>query len=206
MIKHLGPKTQQFLWKFVSNCIITTFIPDEWREAFVYPIPKPKEWECELTNTRPITLLETVRKLMVKILNHRLSNLFAQKHILKGYQLAGIPGSSTMEPIRILNELIEDAKEKKSVFCQAEDGIRDLTVTGVQTCALPICFLIGQHRDAIAASFSTVLRVDTTSDGWLNRTYLLDKTHHAYMSFKFPSDKPDYTVSEIGRASCRERV
>src|SRR5204863_2425020 len=24
-------------------------------------------------------------------------------------------------------------------FCQAEDGIRDLYVTGVQTCALPIC-------------------------------------------------------------------
>src|SRR5256886_13644956 len=24
-------------------------------------------------------------------------------------------------------------------FFQAEDGIRDLTVTGVQTCALPIC-------------------------------------------------------------------
>src|SRR5256886_12174727 len=27
------------------------------------------------------------------------------------------------------------------VFFQAEDGIRDLTVTGVQTCALPICAL-----------------------------------------------------------------
>src|SRR2546430_11447361 len=26
-------------------------------------------------------------------------------------------------------------------FFQAEDGIRDLTVTGVQTCALPILFL-----------------------------------------------------------------
>src|SRR5205085_7426277 len=25
-------------------------------------------------------------------------------------------------------------------FFQAEDGIRDLTVTGVQTCALPICW------------------------------------------------------------------
>src|SRR2546429_6877932 len=25
------------------------------------------------------------------------------------------------------------------VFCQAEDGIRDVAVTGVQTCALPIC-------------------------------------------------------------------
>src|SRR5688572_31578784 len=27
-------------------------------------------------------------------------------------------------------------------FFQAEDGIRDLTVTGVQTCALPICALV----------------------------------------------------------------
>src|SRR2546430_8042965 len=28
-------------------------------------------------------------------------------------------------------------------FFQAEDGIRDLTVTGVQTCALPICSVAG---------------------------------------------------------------
>src|SRR2546430_4353453 len=27
-------------------------------------------------------------------------------------------------------------------FFQAEDGIRDLTVTGVQTCALPICAVL----------------------------------------------------------------
>src|SRR2546430_4744163 len=33
-------------------------------------------------------------------------------------------------------------------FFQAEDGIRDLTVTGVQTCALPICAVQGlaHHR------------------------------------------------------------
>src|SRR5688572_32435303 len=30
-----------------------------------------------------------------------------------------------------------------SFFFQAEDGIRDLTVTGVQTCALPIYLRIG---------------------------------------------------------------
>src|SRR5688572_24820382 len=34
-------------------------------------------------------------------------------------------------------------------FFQAEDGIRDLTVTGVQTCALPICAQVhDEHRDA----------------------------------------------------------
>src|SRR2546430_6877646 len=40
------------------------------------------------------------------------------------------------------------------LFFHAEDGIRDLTVTGVQTCALPICYRIAMqaceikvHRD-----------------------------------------------------------
>src|SRR5256885_6256144 len=38
-------------------------------------------------------------------------------------------------------------------FCQAEDGIRDYKVTGVQTCALPICrcrsdFVVQQSRAA----------------------------------------------------------
>src|SRR5256886_11681192 len=33
-----------------------------------------------------------------------------------------------------------------TVFFQAEDGIRALTVTGVQTCALPICLAV-QGRD-----------------------------------------------------------
>src|SRR2546430_580445 len=33
-------------------------------------------------------------------------------------------------------------------FFQAEDGIRDLTVTGVQTCALPISFIQAALQDA----------------------------------------------------------
>src|SRR2546430_10586370 len=33
------------------------------------------------------------------------------------------------------------------LFIQAEDGIRDLTVTGVQTCALPISFYAGLGAD-----------------------------------------------------------
>src|SRR5829696_9310806 len=31
-------------------------------------------------------------------------------------------------------------------FLQAEDGIRDWSVTGVQTCALPICTAAGRRR------------------------------------------------------------
>src|SRR2546430_5476107 len=40
-------------------------------------------------------------------------------------------------------------------FFQAEDGIRDLTVTGVQTCALPISFLTNRPTTSSIASFAT---------------------------------------------------
>ena len=38
-------------------------------------------------------------------------------------------------------------------FFQAEDGIRDDLVTGVQTCALPICFLYLPNLVAAAPRF-----------------------------------------------------
>src|SRR5216683_6843140 len=41
-------------------------------------------------------------------------------------------------------------------FFQAEDGIRDLIVTGVQTCALPICIFRRQTRTNIPAPIPEV--------------------------------------------------
>src|SRR5256886_7924385 len=46
-------------------------------------------------------------------------------------------------------------------FFQAEDGIRDLTVTGVQTCALPICaaaYVDAEH--ALDVEYAKKLGVD----------------------------------------------
>src|SRR3989475_6911981 len=43
-------------------------------------------------------------------------------------------------------------------FFQAEDGIRDLTVTGVQTCALPISIYE-------PGSFTPLVRLSTTASG-----------------------------------------
>src|SRR2546429_5385751 len=40
-------------------------------------------------------------------------------------------------------------------FFQAEDGIRDVAVTGVQTCALPICMVIGAMWNGARAFTAT---------------------------------------------------
>src|SRR5262249_12383232 len=112
MLKHLNNEMLGAIRELMNDCLSSGKIPAFWKMANIYPISKPKEWNHDLNNTRPITLLDTIRKVYVKILNNRLAKIFVENSILKGNQFAGLPNQSTIEPIRILNEIIEDAKEK----------------------------------------------------------------------------------------------
>src|SRR5262249_59778515 len=53
-------------------------------------------------------------------------------------------------------------------FFQAEDGIRDWSVTGVQTCALPICHRLGS-RQSTRTTWRALSRIRTRE--WLARRY-----------------------------------
>src|SRR5690606_39744650 len=94
-------------------------------------------------------------------------------------------------------------------FCQAEDGIRDFHVTGVQTCALPIfttysgkCSIVHTLADGSKVSYDDkVCFVSLNSD--LNYYYLKFVCDEA--SDGIP-EACSSTSEEIGRASCRERV
>src|SRR2546421_6972981 len=84
-------------------------------------------------------------------------------------------------------------------FFQAEDGIRDLIVTGVQTCALPI------------STYAADPRHGASVDRYLSR-------HGVGLQRKSPGLQSGRdedvgrrevgvgAAAEIGRASCRERV
>src|SRR2546421_4893027 len=85
-------------------------------------------------------------------------------------------------------------------FFQAEDGIRDLIVTGVQTCALPISWRIS----AQVANRYRVGRVFLAGDaahsmpptGGFGMNTGVQDVHNLAWKLAY----------EIGRASCRERV
>ena len=87
------------------------------------------------------------------------------------------------------NDEVLSERERKRLadtqgfFFQAEDGIRDVAVTGVQTCALPI-----YYNDCIQA----VRDVDIV-------IHLASKVGGIGFYQRYPFE-------EIGRASCRERV
>jgi hypothetical protein len=109
MLKHLSPDASSYLKDLVSLCFSTSYIPSEWKDATIYPIPKPHEWNCYLSNTRPITLLDTTRKLMTKIMYKRLSSVLSEHNVLKGGNFAGLPGGNCDTPIALMNMLLRDS-------------------------------------------------------------------------------------------------
>src|SRR5207249_6989355 len=91
-----------------------------------------------------------------------------------------------------------------SFFFQAEDGIRDRNVTGVQTCALPIWShsASGRHspaadREARSPVADGVRVVRGESRGFYDR--------RGISPFSGRADDERLPPCEIGRASCRER-
>src|SRR5207244_10471712 len=99
----------------VNDCLLTGNIPSGWREALLFPIPKPQEWEAQLCNTRLITLLETMRKCFVKVLNNRLASILSSHHVLQGDNFAGLSGDSCLLPIHTIDTLIKDTTYNKKL-------------------------------------------------------------------------------------------
>src|SRR5256885_11151895 len=86
-------------------------------------------------------------------------------------------------------------------FFQAEDGIRDYKVTGVQTCALPI-LPQSLAKILVHAVFSTKDRRPFLRD------HAMREELHRYLggTLTHLDCQPIIVGGEIGRASCRERV
>src|SRR5256885_10312953 len=85
-------------------------------------------------------------------------------------------------------------------FFQAEDGIRDYKVTGVQTCALPIFTHV--ELEIYITEFD--VRDDTFPDDVATRDTMIAETAEKFLTgvLRIPAVK----IVKIGRASCRERV
>src|SRR3712207_9379898 len=81
-------------------------------------------------------------------------------------------------------------------FFQAEDGIRDIGVTGVQTCALPISTAENYLRRTYRNNSNAQTR------NYVGREIIFcPKCYHCYE--RFTGQGSSASMRKIGRASCR---
>ena len=112
MLKKLKTRARKVLREFFSLCLEKGTCPSSWKTSTIFPILKSKEWECDLINTRPIILLDTSRKCLTKIITNRLLSICKNHNILVGPNYADLPEENIQEPVHLLNNICEEAREK----------------------------------------------------------------------------------------------
>src|SRR5699024_11314408 len=91
-------------------------------------------------------------------------------------------------------------------FFQAEDGIRDRNVTGVQTCALPI-YRVVDHADLETTAIEWAWKINTKSPTAQRMLkFAFNLTDDGLMGQQVFAGEATRLAYKIGRASCRERV
>src|SRR5207248_8946717 len=94
------------------------------------------------------------------------------------------------------------------ILFQAEDGIRDRTVTGVQTCALPICQDVANSIIRKAVLMAHRRSVELISAKLSDADFQALEADHSEWRLPPAVLAVGQIVAkyQIGRASCRERV
>src|SRR5687768_18289802 len=100
-------------------------------------------------------------------------------------------------------------------FFQAEDGIRDVAVTGVQTCALPIWWpdspRLARVRQQRARAMRPLVALEVCAlevfpgEAQTERRRRIDLDERVVANAQ-RAHASERAVGKIGRASCRERV
>jgi hypothetical protein len=106
----LGLPSRKILLSLFNNILETTTIPTFWKSSVLVLLPKKIVWSHCLTDTRPISLIESSQKIFTKIINDKLSTTLAKEEILSKSSFAGLKGQSVMEPLSIAESTLDQAR------------------------------------------------------------------------------------------------
>ncbi|UZO00367.1 uncharacterized protein OCT59_011501 [Rhizophagus irregularis] len=129
IIKKLPSQMLEVILSLFNYSLEKGIIPSQFDLAYLYPIPKPQWWNYDINLTRPIILLDCIRKLMVKIINSRLNHYLSTNQILQHNNQAGIQGASCNEIILQIQAIIDHQYDTKNPFYLA---LQDLILNSSQ--------------------------------------------------------------------------
>ena len=110
---------QNVVLKLLNDLKQAPHFPSTLNNANVILIPKIEDWKGDLSNLRPITLINTFKKLFSSLLTARLTKILDDNHILQGFNFGFMQNLSTKDPLLIFRYIIDDAKIHKKSFYSA---------------------------------------------------------------------------------------
>lgn len=95
-------------------------VPSLWKQAHVTPIFKKND-PSDVANYRPISLLNTIGKVLEKIVHKYVFNFLNDHHVITALQSGFVPGDSTVNQlVDIYNtfcQALDEGKEVRAIFC-----------------------------------------------------------------------------------------
>ena len=94
--------------------------PASWKQANVTQIFK-KDNPSDVVNDRPTSLLNTIGKVLEKIIHKHVHNFFHEHHVITTLQSGFVPGDSPVNQLadvyNTFYEALDDGKEVRAIFC-----------------------------------------------------------------------------------------
>ena len=106
ILKHCSDELVEPLFILFNIITETGEFPTEWKKSFIVPIFKSGN-KCDISNYRPISIINVLSKIFEKALFNRLSNFLYNRIIHE--QHGGMPGRSTTTNLLVFREYISDA-------------------------------------------------------------------------------------------------
>ncbi|MFI5407161.1 MAG: RNA-directed DNA polymerase, partial [Nitrososphaerales archaeon] len=105
LISNLPDSGKIFLLEMINLSWSTGDIPSGWKSSFVKPILKPNKSSAELSSFRPITLSNTIPKIMERLVAYRISWFLTKHQLLNPRQSGFQRGCQTVDQVyRLVRE------------------------------------------------------------------------------------------------------
>lgn len=114
VLKNLSKIALVYLVYILNACIMLCYFPKVWREGKVIPLPKPGKDRRRPDSYRPITLLNSLSKLLEAVLHSRLVAITDELGVLPEAQYGFRRGRGTGEQLlRVFNYALEALDRKR---------------------------------------------------------------------------------------------
>ncbi len=100
---------QQSIRAYLDSCLTASSVPEVLSRALLYPIPKGSA-ATSVSDLRPISMMETLLKLLTQLLFTRLLTALAPR--LSPFQFGFTPGRTCADAVSVLRCAMDDALER----------------------------------------------------------------------------------------------